>query len=112
MREAGAFRASYESRGAIKRRLQDTGLNFFSSGVYLTVSYLLVKLMYAAVALLQIFVLNYMFRDDYYGGLGFFAFFFGPHNWKLKERFPVMTLCKFQVYILNDQQTHVSGRGG
>lgn len=106
MREAGTFRASYISRGAIKKALQGTGLNFFNNGVYLTVSYLCVKLMYALVALLQIFVMNYMFRDDYYGGLGFFSFFFGPHNWKLKERFPVMTLCKFQVYILNDQQTH------
>ena len=108
MKECSSFRSAYRSRGALKKSLEKSGLNFFNNGIFLSVSYLFVKLMYATVALGQIFVLNYMFRDDYYGDLGFFSFFFGPHNWKLAERFPRMTLCKFQVYILNDQQTHVS----
>lgn len=106
MNECSSFRHSYQSRGVVKKALQGSGLNFFNNGIYLSVTYLLCKLMYAFVALTQIFLLNYLFRDDYYGGLGVFDFFFGPHNWKLSERFPRMTLCKFQVYILNDQQTH------
>lgn len=106
IRECSAFRTSYESRGLVKKALQRSKLNFFNNGIYLTSAYLMCKLMYAFVALLQIYLLNYLFRDDYYGGLGVFDFFFGPHNWKLTERFPRMTLCKFQVYILNDQQTH------
>lgn len=106
MRECSTFRSSYISRGSIKKAFQGTGLNFFNNGIYLSITYLLVKLCYAFIALLQIYVLNYFFKDDYYSNLGVFSFFFGPHNWKFTERFPRMTLCKFQVYILNDQQTH------
>lgn len=32
--------------------------------------------------------------------------FKGYHNWRLSERFPRMTLCKFDVYILQDAQPH------
>jgi len=106
MNECSSFRTSYTSRGLVKRTLQDSWFNFFNNGIYLSMSYLLVKLMYAAVALLQIFVMNYWFRDDYYGNSSKLSFLFGPHNWKLSERFPRMTLCKFHVYILNDQQKH------
>lgn len=106
MRECSSFRESYVSRGVVKKAFAGAGLNLFHNGLFLSVSYLFIKLMYAFVALTQIFLLNYLFRDDYYGDLGVFEFFFGPHNWKLSERFPRMTLCKFQVYILNDQQTH------
>lgn len=104
MRECNAFRRSYVSRGIVKKAIN--GTKVYASGIYLSISYLFVKFLYALIAIMQIYILNYFFKDDYYSNLGFWSFLFGPHNWKLTERFPRMTLCKFQVYILNDQQTH------
>lgn len=103
MKECSNFRISYQGRGALKKALS---INPFNNGIYLSICYLSIKFLYAMVALLQIFILNYWFRDDYYSQLSFLSFYFGPHNWRFTERFPRMTLCKFQVYILNDQQTH------
>ncbi len=77
-------------------------------GVFLSLSYLFIKFVYAAVAITQVFILNYWFRDDFYGQHSKLSFFYAEHNWKLNERFPRMTLCRFQVYVLTEQQTHVS----
>ena len=124
--------ASYENRGKLKKCLKKpfgnagSGMrrvmflcSFFllwcllfffslvSKGVFLSISYFFIKLVYAAVAIIQVFLLNYWFRDDYYGKRDKLSFFFSDHNWKLAERFPRMTLCRFQVYILTEQQTHV-----
>ena len=94
----------YQNRGTFKKLTKIFG---FSSGTFLTLSFFLVKIIYALVALAQLFILNYWFRNDHYRNYDKLSFFFGKHNWKLQERFPRMTLCKFQVYILNDQQIHV-----
>lgn len=97
------FRENYENRG-IKRFLGSKG----RTGFFLTASHFLIKLIYAGVALFQIFIMNYWFRDDYHvSRQDKFSYLFGAHNWRLSERFPRMTLCKFQVYILLDQQPHV-----
>ena len=97
------YRHNYQSRGAVKR--------FFSSGserrtsMKLTIGYLFVKVIYLLSALAQIIMLNYWLRDSK-EDVSFFSLLFGKQNWNLKERFPRMTLCKFNVYILTDQQPH------
>ena len=96
------FAKSYQHRGLIKKTLQKC-FNFFNNGVYLTFSYLFVKICYVITIFAQIVSLNYWLRDVHYPVTH--NILFGYHNWKLAERFPRMTLCKFQVYIYNDQQT-------
>ena len=107
IRECTDFRTNYESRGFFKKTFKNTFAKG-NVGIFLTLSYIFVKFIYAGVALLQIFILNYWFRDDFNSKETKMSFFYGAHNWKLSERFPKMTLCKFEVYILNDQQTHVN----
>jgi innexin len=76
-----------------------------TSGVYIVISYFLVKFLYLAVALGQLVLLNYWFKDVYYSEIGW-PTLFGDYNWRLTERFPRMTLCNFDVYQLTDKQTH------
>jgi hypothetical protein len=84
------------------------GLARFANGYFLPISYVFVKLLYLAVALLQLVLINYWLSDSFYTGKwrGLWSVLFGSHNWQLADRFPRMTLCKFQVYILTDQQSH------
>ncbi len=49
-------------------------------------------------------MLNFWLRDSYNSNLTVFETIFGTHNFRFSERFPRMTLCKFNVYILTDQQ--------
>jgi hypothetical protein len=101
------FQRKYEHRGLIKSKIENISrCRIFNNGSYLTICYLFVKVLYILVAFLQIAVLNYWLRDSYYPGSFDLSLLFGDHNWKWSERFPRMTLCKFQVYILTDQQTH------
>jgi hypothetical protein len=101
------FQRKYEHRGRIKSKIENIfSCKIFNNGSYLTICYLLVKALYILVAFFQIAVLNYWLRDSYYPGSFDLSLLFGDHNWKWSERFPRMTLCKFQVYILTDQQTH------
>jgi hypothetical protein len=52
-------------------------------------------------------MLNYWLRDHHYQLDTKEKLFFGKQNWKLSERFPRMTLCKFDVFVqLNDKQAH------
>ena len=93
-----------ESRGLFKRLFKIC----LPSGIYLSFCHFFIKLLYAFVALLQIFILNYWFRDDHYSNKqDKMSYFYGSHNWKLSERFPRMTLCRFEVYVLNEKQAHV-----
>jgi hypothetical protein len=81
---------------------------FFNNGYFLTVSYFFVKFLYFAMALLQLVLINYWLSDSFYTRkwTSMWNVLFGAHNWQLADRFPRMTLCKFQVYILTDQQSH------
>jgi len=106
IRESTDYRRSYESRGLIKKTFK-RAFSCTTNGYFLTISYFFVKILYALVALSQVYILNYWFRDDFHRSKSVWSVFFGEHNLRLSERFPRMTLCKFQVYILNDSQNHV-----
>ena len=68
-------------------------------GNYLTVSYLLVKLAYLAVAVSQLFLLEYWLGFDY-SGFGVRAVRRALHGyeWNFGDSFPRVTLCAFQVF--------------
>jgi hypothetical protein len=96
------FSKSYQHRGFIKKTLKKF-FNFFNNGIYLTLCYLFVKMCYVIVIFAQIVALNYWLRDVHYPVTR--NLLFGHHNWKLSERFPRMTLCKFQVFIINSHNS-------
>ena len=98
------YRSNYLHRGLIKKALNNIFcFGFFNNGMFLTFSFFIVKILYAGVIFLQLFLINYWLRDDHYP---FSMSVFLSHNhWDLKDRFPRMTLCRFQVYIFTDQQT-------
>ncbi len=103
------FKKAYEHRGRTKKFLESAfSRKLFNNGYFFTFSYFFVKFLYLAVAITQLLLLNYWLSDSFYTGkpIGLFNTLFGAHNWQLADRFPRMTLCKFQVYILTDQQTH------
>ena len=86
------FHKHYEHRGIIKRILHKL-FKFFNNGIYLTLSYLLVKLVYLASIFAQLVALNYWLRDVHYPVSS--NLLFGSHNWNLADRFPRMILCKY-----------------
>lgn len=90
----------------LNRRRENVVKSIFNCRVYLTISYLFIKLMYAMVIILQLVILNLWFRDEYYPIKSFRDLLLGDHNWNLSQRFPRMALCNFEVYILHDTQTH------
>ncbi len=103
-RTALDYKRNYEHRGTIKKLVQGP---LERNGLYLTFSYFFVKFLYFLVAFVQLILLNYWLSDAHHTNkLSVYDFLFGAHNWKLSERFPRMTLCKFDVYILTDVQTH------
>lgn len=58
------FKDNYLSRGKVKKYVQShMRLNL---GIYLSLSYLLIKLIYFAIVFFQLFMLNYWLRDDHY----------------------------------------------
>jgi hypothetical protein len=67
---------------------------------------LFVKLIYAVMIILQLVILHLWFRDEYYPIKSLSDLLFGDHNWNLSQRFPRVAFCNFQIYILNDLQTH------
>ena len=98
------FKNAYVHRGRAKALFLRS---FYDNGYFLTISFLLVKIIYFVVAFLQLLLMNYWFSDAHHSkSTSLIRLLFGGHNWQLSERFPSMTLCKFQVYILTDQQTH------
>jgi innexin len=97
------FRENYMHQNSFKNRI--SSFLPLTSGLYVVLSYLSVKILYAVMAFVQLILLNYWFRDSHYSEFGW-PTLFGEYNWNLRERFPRMTLCHFQVYQLTDQQTH------
>lgn len=71
------------------------------SGNYLAATYLLIKLLYAANAIGQLFLLNVLLRQDYhlYGFYTIRYFLLGGEGAKFPEPhyFPKQTLCDFKV---------------
>lgn len=97
------FHKNYEHRGSVKRFVHNRiHLALFNCGFYLSLCYVFVKLLYITSILMQLFLLNYWLRDEHYKNHSLF----GWHNWKLSERFPRMTLCKFEVYQMTASQPH------
>jgi hypothetical protein len=94
------YRKNYERRGHLSLRF------IFKNGTYLSTCHFLIKILYGLIAFSQIYLLNYWLRDKYYSKLSFFETIFGLHNFRLSERFPRMTLCKFHVYLLTDDQVN------
>ncbi|RNA11649.1 innexin unc-9-like isoform X6 [Brachionus plicatilis] len=75
----------------------------FNNGFYLAFSYLLTKILYLSSIIFQFYVINNWFMDEHYRS---YNWIFGSHLFNLTDRFPHMTLCKYEVFILNDLQTH------
>lgn len=96
------YHRSYKSRGL----LSCLRVSVFHSGTYLTVCYLWCKLLYLFLTLAQLYLLNYWLKDSFNSSASVWQVLFGAHNFRWSERFPRMTLCKFSVYILTDQQPH------
>lgn len=95
--------------------------------VRLSLSYIFTKLFYLFTVFAQLVLLNFFFNDEYHKSNPFSGRTFNNNNNKmpfikaifkfltfskgwnklnLADRFPRMTLCKFQVYVLHDLQTH------
>lgn len=69
----------------------------------LIISNLIVKLTYFVSIFVQIFLLEYWIND---GKSNKYSIFY-LYNWNnLRERFPRMTLCKFSVFTLTEEQPH------
>ena len=102
------LRRNYVHRGLIKKLVcrvcKFCGLSFFKTS-FLFFCHIFVKILYLSFTVLQIVTLNYWLRDHHHSPNT--AVFFGFYDWKLKDRFPRMTLCKFDVFVqMNDRQIH------
>ena len=100
------IRRNYIHRGFIKSTfLNRSGVNSLNTS-YIFFCHVFVKFLYLLFALVQIIILNYWLRDHHYS-TNHSGILFGAYDWKLEERFPRMTLCKFDVFVqMNDRQNH------
>jgi hypothetical protein len=100
------IRRNYIHRGIIKSTLFKGDRVKALNTSYIFFCHLFVKVLYLLFAILQIVILNYWLRDHHYT-IDNKGIFWGVYNWKLQERFPRMTLCKFDVFVhMNDRQIH------
>lgn len=78
-------------------------LHICYSGSYITCVYLLVKCLYTANAISQFFLLNNFLQSErhrFYGWEILLDFWY-KRNWEDSGHFPRVTLCDFEVIILN-----------
>ena len=80
-----------------------------SSGNYLTMCYLIVKLVYVIVIIGQFVLLNLFLGMDYtYFGLDMLhRISSGGDNWSEMNRFPKVTICEFQIRHMHRTQPYV-----
>ena len=98
-------RKNYIHRGMLKSFLFNRFTSTALTTSYLFFCHIFVKILYLILTLLQIFMLNYWLRDHHYDISD--NLILGSAKWKLSERFPRMTLCKFDVFVhMNDKQNH------
>ena len=101
-----SIRRHYMHRGMIKSTLFNGDRVKFLNTSYIFFCHIFVKILYLTFAFLQIIILNYWLRDHHYS-IEHKGIFWGVYDWKLEERFPRMTLCKFDVFVhMNDRQIH------
>jgi len=102
-----ALRSQREYRtGCFARTRQTVAKNSFlicgkRYGNYLTTLYLLVKLLYIANSIGQLFLLNAFLGEDYYFyGIKVVNDMAHGNNWTTSRRFPRVTLCDFDIRSL------------
>lgn len=98
MYECLVVRKNYRHRGQFKSILVDR-MNFKNWNTsYIFTLHIFIKLIYASLAFIQLILLNY-WLTDYHKEKTLNQILFGHNNWKLTQRFPRMTMCRFNVYI-------------
>jgi hypothetical protein len=78
----------------------------FLNKITLTFYYLFIKFIYAFLALFQICLVNYWLRDVHYVYENPLDLLYPTPYKRLIERFPRMVMCNFDIFILNEPQTH------